>query len=126
MTMRALHLIAVLVEGATGLALIIYPSIVSKLLLGESLSSAGIVVGRIAGFALLALGVACWPSDTEVARKIAILGYNILVALYLIVIGLGGAMVGRLLWPAFAFHAVMTLLLATAWFGNTSPSRLRT
>ena len=43
------------VEAATGLALIIYPQAVSKLLLSADLAGAGIAVGRVAGIALLAL-----------------------------------------------------------------------
>ena len=39
------------IEGATGLALIIYPQAVSRLLLGADLPGAGIAVGRVAGIA---------------------------------------------------------------------------
>ena len=48
-------------EAATGLALLIVPSLVGQLLLGERLAGVAIPVARVAGIALVALGIACWP-----------------------------------------------------------------
>ena len=48
-------------RGGTGLALLIVPSLVGQLLLGEELTGIAIPVGRVAGIALIALGIACWP-----------------------------------------------------------------
>jgi hypothetical protein len=48
-------------EAATGLALLIVPSLVGQMLLGEELTGVAIPVARVAGIALIALGVACWP-----------------------------------------------------------------
>lgn len=42
--------------------------------------------------------------------------YGLLVTLYLSYLGIRGEWVGRLLWPAVALRAVLTLLLARAWF----------
>jgi hypothetical protein len=115
---RLLGLAAVL-EAATGLALIIHPSLLSHLLLGEGVSGAGMALGRVAGFALLGLGLACWPglesagANTPALR--ALLTYNLLATLYLFYLGIGGRLVGTLLWPAVVIHAVLTLLLARAW-----------
>jgi len=47
---RLLGLAAVL-EAATGLALMIYPPLVTRLLLGDEVSGAGEALGRLAGFA---------------------------------------------------------------------------
>ena len=44
-----------------GLALLIVPSLVGQLLLGEELTGVAIPVARVAGMALVALGIACWP-----------------------------------------------------------------
>jgi len=44
------------------------------------------------------------------------LTYSMLVMLYLGYVGLTGSFVGILLWPAVVLHAVLTLLLARAWF----------
>ncbi|MGE5203539.1 MAG: hypothetical protein ACM3O6_15890 [Acidobacteriota bacterium] len=48
-------------EVATGLALLIVPSLVGRLLLGEDLTGIAIPVARVAGIGLIALGIACWP-----------------------------------------------------------------
>lgn len=63
-----LHSVAAAIEAATGLALIIYPQAVASLLLGADLVAAGIAVGRVAGIALLSVGLACWLSR-KVANK---------------------------------------------------------
>ena len=49
------------IEAATGVALMAVPSVVVRLLLGGEISGASIPIGRVAGFGLLSLGVACWP-----------------------------------------------------------------
>ena len=70
-----------IIEGAIGLALIIYPQAVSRVLLGADLPGAGIAVGRVAGIALLALGLVCWVSRQYVdktATLAAMLTYNLL------------------------------------------------
>ena len=114
--------VAALVEGATGLALTIVPSLVARLLLGDGVSSTGMALARIAGFGLLALALACWPASvtagTSAPALRAMLVYNLVVTLYLAWLGVGGRLVGILLWPATAYHAVMTILLARAWFSG--------
>ncbi len=43
-----------------------------------------------------------------------------LATVYLLCLGLGGASIGILLWPAVALHGVLSLLLARQWrLGNT-------
>jgi hypothetical protein len=111
--------VAAVIEAATGLALMIDPPLLSALLLGEGVSGAGIALGRVAGFALLGLGLACWPDPEAVAvdsRALrAMLAYNLLATLYLAYLGIGGQWVGSLLWPAVAIHAGLTFFLARAW-----------
>ena len=103
---------------ATGLALLVYPPIVVRLLLGAAIAglddpaAVGIVIGRVTGIALIAFGVSCWPGDTALA---GMLTYSSLVTLYLAYLGLGGVWVGVLLWPAVVFHAVLSVLLAVVW-----------
>jgi hypothetical protein len=46
-------------EAATGVAMLIVPSLVRRLFLGEELTVVAIPVARVAGIALIALGVAC-------------------------------------------------------------------
>ena len=50
--MKRALIFAAVGEGATGLALLIVPSLVGQLLLGEELSGIAIPVARVAGIAL--------------------------------------------------------------------------
>ena len=89
--------VAAAIEAATGLALMIAPAVVARLLLGTDLSGAGPAVGRVAGCALVALGIACWPGRDQAGMLIsaarAMLTYNALVACYLGFLGIGGKLV---------------------------------
>jgi len=108
---------ASLAEAATGVALIVVPSLVARLLLGTELSGVADAVGRVAGIGLLSLGIACWPGKHPTrAALCGMATYGLLVTLYLFYIGIRAEWVGPLLWPAVALHAVLTLLLARAWF----------
>ena len=112
--MKKLLALAAVAEAATGLALLVYPPIVAKLLLGiDGLVAPGVVIARVTGIALIGLGVSCWPGGTALA---GMLTYGVLLTLYLVRLGLGGIFVGVLLWPAVALHAALTGVLAWAWF----------
>jgi hypothetical protein len=102
-------------EIATGLALLIVPSLVGQLLLGEQLTGIAIPVARVAGIGLFALGIACWPGPSLVGMLI----YSTVVALYLAYLGFAGGLTGVLLWPAVALHAVLAILLGRAWHTKT-------
>jgi hypothetical protein len=110
---RGLFLAAV-GEGATGLALLIVPSLVGRLLLGEELTGIAIPVARVAGIALIGLGVACWPGPPRVGMLI----YSAAVTLYLAYVGFAGGLTGILLWPAVVLHVILTALLTRASTGN--------
>jgi len=124
-----LETIAAAVEVTAGLALIVTPTLVVHLLVGASLSSGGIAVGRVGGFGLLSLGLACWPSaDAVTARATsALFTYNLLSSVYIAYLSVVGGFVGYLLWPACALHAFLALLLArpayfavrAEWFGSS-------
>jgi len=106
---------AAIVEGGTGLVLMINPALVAILLLGVEVSGAGTLLGRCFGIALLALGLACWPTrqraETGWPAFRAMLTYNALIALYLAYLGTAGRLSGVLLWPGAALHALVALLL---------------
>ena len=53
--------LAASVEVVSGLVLLVRPTLFIWLLFGAELSEAGNALGRLAGFALLALALACWP-----------------------------------------------------------------
>jgi len=112
---------AALVEAATGVALIVVPSLVARLLLGTELSGVAVAVGRVAGIGLLSLGFACWPGKEPTRAALGGMAtYSLLVTLYLLYLGIRGEWVGPLLWPAVALHAVLALLLVRAWFSGRS------
>lgn len=94
-------------EAATGLGLLIAPSLVGQLLLGEQLAGVAIPVARVTGIALVALAIACWPGPPLVGM----LAYSALVTLYLAYLDLAGGMGGIFLWPAVTLHAILTALL---------------
>jgi hypothetical protein len=78
----------------------VYPPIVIRLLFGAEIAGAGIVMSRITGIALIALGLACWPSDAAGCGICDMLTYSLLAALYLSYVAIAGELVGILLWPA--------------------------
>ena len=96
--MKKVLIFAAVAEAATGMALLIVPSLVGQLLLGEDLTGVAIAVARVAGIALIALGVACWPGPPLVGMLI----YSAVVTLYLAYLGLAGGLTGIFLWPAVA------------------------
>jgi hypothetical protein len=98
---------AALAETATGLALLIAPSLVVQLLLGEQLTGVAIPVARVAGVALIGLGIACWPGPALVGM----LTYGALVTVFLAYLGFTGGLTGVLLWPAVVLHLILTALL---------------
>ena len=98
-------------EAATGLALLIVPSLVGQLLLGEELAGVAIPVARVAGIALLALAIACWPGPPLVGLLI----YSAAITLYLAYLDVAGGLTGHFLWPAVGLHAILSILLGRAW-----------
>jgi len=117
--MKKLLTFAAVAEAVTGLALVIVPWLVGRLLLGVELSGVSVVIGRVTGIALIALAVACWPGRTALCGMLA---YSVPTTLYLVWLGVRGEWVGSLLWPAVALHAVMTILLGRAWLMSRKTS----
>jgi hypothetical protein len=113
--MNKLLALSAIIEAATGVALIVIPSLVGRLLLGAELTGVAIPVACVTGIALIAFGVACWPSSTALC---GMLTYGTLATAYLLYLALRGEWVGLLLWPAVVLHAVLTLFLARSWYNN--------
>jgi hypothetical protein len=105
--MKNALILAAIAETATGLGLLIVPSVVGQLLLGEALTGVAIPVARVTGIALIALGIACWPGPPLVGMSI----YSALITLYLAYLGFAGGLTGVLLWPAVVLHLILTALL---------------
>ena len=116
--MNKVLIFAAVGEAATGAALLIVPSLVGQLLLGQELTGIAMPVARVAGIALIALGLACWPGRDAVSRAAVqgMLCYSLAVTLYLAYLGIDGERAGILLWPAVVIHAILTVLLSAAWF----------
>ncbi|MBL0143925.1 MAG: hypothetical protein IPP91_17945 [Betaproteobacteria bacterium] len=110
-------LFAAVGEAATGFALLVVPTVVGRLLLGEELTGAALPVARVAGIALIALALACWPGPA----LLGMLTYSLAVTLYLSCLGFEGGSTGVLLWPAVALHAVLTAVLTWAFAGRRRP-----
>jgi len=108
--------VAAAVEVVAGLILIVSPQFFTRLILGADLDAAGMAIGRVAGFGLFGLGLACWSGSVQVSGRSAavrgLLAYNLFAALFFIYLGIRGTLVGMLLWPAAALHAVLAILLA--------------
>ena len=117
--MKWVLIFAAVGEAGTGLALLIVPSLVGQFLLGEELTGVAIPVARVAGIALIALGIACWPGPPRVGMLI----YSAAVTLYLAYLGFAGGMNGMLLWPAVVVHAMLTALLARASTSDKTTKR---
>ena len=110
--------LAAIIEVATGMALLIVPSLIGRLLFGAEFTGIVIPVARVLGIALLALGVCCWPGSTALC---GMLTYGALVTVYLAYLSLVRGFTGILLWPAVVVHAILTLLLTRAWFQSRKP-----
>ena len=114
--MKKLLTLTAIIEAATGAGLLAAPAVLAQLLLGGTLDTpAALTVARVAGAALLALGVACWLAASD-ARSCAARGvvsamviYNLGAMLVLGAAGLRPQPVGIGLWPAVILHAVMTV-----------------
>ena len=109
--MKKLLIFTGVAEAATGIALLLVPALVGHLLLGAELAGVSIVVARVAGIALLALGVGCWPGPAS----LGMLAYNALGTVYFAYLALGGEWAGPLLWPVIGLHTVLTIFLARTW-----------
>jgi hypothetical protein len=111
--------VTAIIEAVTGLGLIALPAKVVRLLLGSELIGAGIPLGRVAGVALLALGVACWlarcDEQSPAAKGLvsAMMLYNMGVMVILGAVGICSQPAGIALWPAVVLHAAMAAWCVT-------------
>jgi len=113
---KALLGVTAAVETTAAAALFAVPSRAAALLLGAGLDSAAArVVARIAGAALLSIGLTCWlvrnsPEGGSHRGRIAgLLAYNVAVAVLLVVAAVVGHLLGIALWPAVALHVGLSI-----------------
>jgi hypothetical protein len=119
--MKSALTFAAIGEIFTGLALLIAPSLVSQLLLGEQLAGAAVSIGRVAGMGLIGLGFACWAPPLA-----GMVTYSGLVTLYLAYLGFAGGLTGVLLWPVVILHAIVIAFLIREFMRKTRGQGLLT
>jgi hypothetical protein len=114
--MKKLLIITALVEGMTGLFFLLLPSFMVSVLFDVSLDTqVGLVLGRLAGAALLSLSIACWiaGNDTQSRAALAIvralLFYNVISIILLTYVYIGLDFCGIGLWPAVILHLIFGL-----------------
>ena len=109
--MRNIFVAAALGEAAFGIFVLLMPGLVIGLLFGNEPVASAVIMARVAGIALVGLGVACYPGTQQ--GFYGMLSYSVLVMVYLIIVGIGGA-AGVLLWPAVGVHALLSVALIVA------------
>jgi hypothetical protein len=114
--MRILLIVTAVLEAITGIALVASPSLPVSFLIGSPLDTpVGLVIGRLAGAALLTLGLGCWLARNDQASRAAhglvaaMLFYNIAATTLLAYARLTLELSGIGLWPAIVLHAGLAL-----------------
>jgi hypothetical protein len=114
--MKNLLTVVAVIEVGTGLVMVVLPSLLITLLLGSSLSTpVELILARVAGVALVALGVACWlarhDGQSRAAKGLvgALALYNAGIATVLVYAGIGLGLSGILLWPVVLVHVAMAV-----------------
>ena len=125
--MKSLLTITALLEGFTGLALAVLPSLFVSLLLGTPLTDPGaILICRLTGGALITIAIACWLSRSDTQSSVMVkvmLVYNIFSTTLLVYAGLVERIYGLGLWPAVLLHAILFIwcLSCLRKYGVRSP-----
>lgn len=113
---KSLLVVTAVIEAVAGVLLLLMPSLASKLLLGAGLvSPESVLVGKIGGAALLAIGLSCWLSrnhdrDGQAIGLVAgLLVYNAAVVLLLLYAWVVDKMHGVGIWPAIGLHSALLI-----------------
>jgi len=114
--MKALLMATAFLESAFGLALLAMPALFVSYLLGAELdSSAVVLVARVAGAALVSLGLACWLGSRDAESRAAagvVVGmvfYNLAAVALFVSARTCSGLTGIGLLPASAVHAAMAV-----------------
>jgi hypothetical protein len=118
--MKKVMTFAAVLELATGIALLIVPSLVGRLLFGQEFTGIVTSVAHLLGIALISLGVCCWPGSTPLC---GMLTYSTLATLYLLYLAVRGEWVGPMLWAVVVLHGMLTVLLAWTWLRSHKPTQ---
>lgn len=125
--MKNLLTATAVIEAGAGLALLALPA---TLVFGPALdSAAGATVVRVAGAALLAIGVACWLARGDARSRAAralvggLLIYNVGTVATLTYAGLVMGLTSSGLWPAMLIHTIMTVWCVASLATGRVPPR---
>ena len=120
MSLRLLLTISGCLEILAGLPALIIPRPVVSLLIGSPLDSIGVVLARLFGAGVFALGMACLKARDDVrspaglAVSIGITSYNVLAAVVLLWTAAGSELGCLLLWGAGIGHTTLGALFVLA------------
>ena len=116
MNLKALLTVTAIVELGSGIALVVAPSLSTRLLVSAPLESAQLaVIGRFAGAALMAIGVIGWlesrveHTDARVGLLLGLLTYNVAAPAILVQATVAAGVNGLVLWPAVILHLLLGL-----------------
>ena len=114
MPQRSVVITAAWLEIVVGAIFLTVLDVPCMLLFAAKPDGIGMPLGRFAGVALVALGIACLPSTAVGSRRRAVLGlfvFNVGVAILLAWVAVATTLRGVLLWPAVILHAVIAAAL---------------
>ena len=113
---KNLLIVTAFCEVGIGVLLLVWPPWAVQLLLGiDQISAEVIVIGRITGAALLALGVICWIGRSDSLGSAAlglifgVIIYDVSAAAILAYSGLFLHLAGLILWPAVVLHTALAI-----------------
>jgi hypothetical protein len=110
MNARMLFNTSAAIEFLAGIGLLVMPAAAAGLLPGDGLNESGFALARILGIGLLSLGISTWEAadvPVRITTRMGLTTYNLGAAAFLAVVGLSGATIGALVWPAFGLHALL-------------------
>ena len=111
MMRRYLVVASAWLEIVVGIVFVTVPGTPCVLLFGAKPEGLGMPLARWVGVGLLALGIACLPSEAAESHRSAVLGlfvFNAGLAILLASVGVVTAVHGFLLWPGAILHAAIT------------------
>ena len=120
MSLRLLLILSGGLEILAGLPALITPAPVVSLLLGMPVDPIAVVLARLFGAGVFALGLACLKARNDVgspaglAVSIGITAYNVLAAVVILWAAAGLGLGGLLLWGAGIGHAVLGVAFISA------------
>jgi len=116
---RKLFIATAFIEVGAGVALMSVPALVIWLVLAvRGPSPEALVIGRVGGAALLAIGLECWLARDDrdtLAQRALLFGafvYNLGACAVFAYARVMLSMAGVALWPAIVLHALMTIWCA--------------